>query len=105
MATIPAFSLIWRRCCGISIEELLTALHTYLRHSVLILIAGLELTSCTTVRTTAPGAVGIEREQHMLVSEGNVEQGAERAYAQELQKARELGKLNQNPELAAGCAP
>ena len=77
------------------------ALHTYLRHSVLILIAGLELTSCTTVRTTAPGAVGIEREQHMLVSEGNVEQGAERAYAQELQKARELGKLNQNPELAA----
>ena len=76
------------------------ALHTYLRHSVLILIAGLELTSCTTVRTTAPGAVGIEREQHMLVSEGNVEQGAERAYAQELQKARELGKLNQIPELA-----
>jgi len=37
----------------------------------------------------------------MLVSEENVEQGAVGAYAQELQKARDLGKFNQNPELAA----
>lgn len=80
---------------------LLMAVHAYLRHSVLIVTASLGLMSCTTVRTTAPGAVGIEREQHMLVSEANVEQGAERAYTKELQKAREAGKLNQNPELAA----
>jgi predicted Zn-dependent protease len=69
--------------------------------SVLILAFILGLASCTTVRTTAPGAVGIERQQRMLVSEQDVEQGAAVAYAEEVKKAGETGKLNQNPQLTA----
>jgi predicted Zn-dependent protease len=45
--------------------------------------------------------VGIERKQRMLVSEQDVQKGAEQAYAQELQKAREAGKLNKDPALTA----
>lgn len=37
----------------------------------------------------------------MLVSEQDVEQGAQQAYATEVQNAREGGKLNQNPRLTA----
>lgn len=74
---------------------------TYLRSSLLIIACGLGCASCATVRTTAPGAVGIEREQRMLVSEQDVEQGAEKAYAQEVQKARDGGKLNEDPRLIA----
>jgi predicted Zn-dependent protease len=76
-------------------------LRAYLRSAVLIIASSCGIASCTTVRTTAPGAVGIERQQHMLVSEQDVEQGAERAYAQQLEKARSSGKLNQIPELTA----
>jgi predicted Zn-dependent protease len=56
---------------------------------------------CQTVQTTAPGAVGVERKQQMLVSEQDIEQGAAQAYAKELQKARQAGKLNANPALTA----
>jgi predicted Zn-dependent protease len=57
--------------------------------------------SCTTVQTTAPGAVGIDRKQRMLVSNEEVAAGAEQAYAQELQKARTTGNLNTDPALTA----
>src|SRR5438105_10196325 len=59
----------------------------------------LSAVSCTTVQTTAPGAVGIDRKQRMLVSNEDVAAGAEQAYAQELQKARETDKLNTDPAL------
>ncbi len=77
-------------------------LQTHLRSWALIVgCGGLGVTSCATVHTTAPGAVGIAREQRMLVSEQDVEQGAQNAYAQELQKAREMGKLNEDSRLVA----
>jgi predicted Zn-dependent protease len=56
---------------------------------------------CTTVQTTEPGAVGIDRKQRMLVSNEDVAAGAEQAYAQEIQKARETGKLNTDSALTA----
>ena len=59
------------------------------------------LWGCATVQTTKPGAVGIERKQTMLVSEESVEQGAEKAYAGEVQQASEGGKLNADPALTA----
>ena len=62
---------------------------------------GAGLIGCATVQTTAPGAVGIERKQHMFVSEEDVEKGASQAYAQEVQKAGTSGKLNTNPDLTA----
>jgi predicted Zn-dependent protease len=58
-------------------------------------------TSCTTVQTTSPGSVGIDRKQRMLVSNEDVAAGAEQAYAQELQKARSTGTLNTDPALTA----
>ena len=76
-------------------------MNIHLRCAMLVLASSLGFAACTTVRTTAPGAVGIEREQKMLVSEQDVEQGAQRAYAQELQNAREGGKLNEDPQLTA----
>src|SRR4029453_3728046 len=67
----------------------------------IVLCAALLVSGCQTVQTTAPGAVGIQRKQEMLVSEQEVEKGAAQAYAQEVQKAREQGKLNENPALTA----
>ena len=75
--------------------------HALLRSVFLTIAFSLGCTSCTTVRTTGPGAVGVEREQRMLVSEQEVEQGAEQAYAQEVQEAKGAGKLNQDPRLTA----
>lgn len=51
-------------------------------------------TACQTVQTTRPGAVGVERKQYMMVSEAEVEKGAQLAYQEELDKARNEGALN-----------
>jgi predicted Zn-dependent protease len=67
----------------------------------LALMLTLALAGCATVQTTKPGAVGIERKQRMLVSEESVEQGAEKAYAGEVQQASAGGKLNADPALTA----
>lgn len=69
--------------------------------SSLLLFSFGVLAACATVQTTQPGAVGIERKQRMLVSEAEVEHGAEQAYAQEVQGAREKGRLNADPALTA----
>ena len=66
-----------------------------------ILCSTLLIAGCQTVQTTAPGAVGVERKQQMLVSEQDIEKGAEQAYAQEVQKARKAGQLNEDPALTA----
>lgn len=49
---------------------------------------------CQSVSTTAPGTIGVERRQSMLVSEQQVEQSAAQAYTAELTKAREQKQLN-----------
>lgn len=59
------------------------------------------LAACETVRTTQPGAVGVDRKQRMLVSEQEVEKGAVQAYAAEKQKAQAAGKLNSNSALTS----
>jgi predicted Zn-dependent protease len=66
--------------------------------SALIVLAALLATACQTVHTTQPGAVGVQRKQHMLVSEAEVEKGAQEAYRQELEKARQQGGLNANQQ-------
>jgi predicted Zn-dependent protease len=65
------------------------------------LALALALAACATVQTTQPGAVGISRRQTMLVSEQSVEQGAQQAYATELQQGQTSGKLNTDPALEA----
>ncbi|MFM2287525.1 MAG: hypothetical protein RL684_668 [Pseudomonadota bacterium] len=64
------------------------------RRAWLAALCGLWLGGCQTVSTTAPGAVGIERRQVMLVSEADVEESAVQAYAGELKKAHDEGRLN-----------
>lgn len=54
----------------------------------------LALAACQTVSTTAPGAIGVDRKQVMLVSEADVERSAAQAYATELDKAKSQGQLN-----------
>lgn len=72
------------------------------RHLTAAVLSGaLLVVGCQTVQTTAPGAVGIERKQQMLVSESDIEKGAAQAYAQEVQKARQAGKLNTDAALTA----
>jgi len=55
------------------------------------------LAGCQTVSTTAPGAIGVQRKQIMLVSEEEVEQSAKQSYAAEVGKAQQQGQLNADP--------
>lgn len=52
--------------------------------------------ACSTVQTTNPGAIGVERKQLMIVSEEQVEQSAVLAYQKELETATKKGALNAN---------
>jgi len=54
---------------------------------------------CQTVQTTKPGAVGVEREQSMLVSSKDMNAGAAKAYGQVLEAATKKGQLNRDPAL------
>jgi predicted Zn-dependent protease len=58
-------------------------------------------TGCQTVQTTEAGAVGIDRTQRMsaLVSEAELQQGAQQAYQQVLAKEKAQGTLNADPQL------
>ncbi len=68
----------------------------------LALAAVLTLSSgCETVQTTQKGAVGVNRKQHMLVSEEQVEAAAAEAYQQQVQEARSEGKLNADSAITA----
>lgn len=59
------------------------------------------LAACQTVQTTKPGAIGLTRKQHMIVSEQQVEQAAVKAYAQQEQEAHSKGTLDTDPALTS----
>jgi predicted Zn-dependent protease len=65
-----------------------------IRRLFIVAGAALLVAGCQTVQTTQPGAVGVDRKQHMLVSEEEIEKGSKEAYQQELQKAKEKHALN-----------
>jgi predicted Zn-dependent protease len=67
--------------------------------SLFIIGAALVATACQSVQTTQPGAVGVQRKQMMLVSEEQIEKGAQEAYRQELDKARQQQALNANQQM------
>jgi len=60
-----------------------------------LLLAG-ALVGCQTVQTTQPGAVGVERQQRMLVSSAEVDKAAEDAYRKTMQEAANKGALNRD---------
>jgi predicted Zn-dependent protease len=66
------------------------------RALVFLLIAG--SVACTPTRTTSGGAVGVDRQQSMLVSAAEVNRSAEKAYQQTIQEAQAKKRLNRNPE-------
>ncbi|MGE4503144.1 MAG: M48 family metallopeptidase [Thiomicrospira sp.] len=59
-------------------------------------IVSLSLVGCVTTQTTQSGLVGIERQQMFMVSQSEMIEGSEQAYAQVLQKAQEENKLNKD---------
>ncbi|WP_331497856.1 M48 family metallopeptidase [Propionivibrio sp.] len=63
-----------------------------------LLLAPVLLLACATTNTTSGGAVGVDREQTMLVSSAEVNRSAEKAYAETIQEARSKNMLNRNPE-------
>ena len=66
---------------------------------ILWTIVATALAGCQTVQTTQPGAVGVERQQSMLLSSKEVNQGAAKAYDQVVAAADKKGQVNQDPVL------
>lgn len=57
--------------------------------------------ACQTVQTTQPGAVGVERQQAMLISSREMNAGAAKAYEQVLAEATKKSQLNRDPAMLA----
>jgi predicted Zn-dependent protease len=69
-----------------------------MRISLIALAISAALASgCQTVETTQQGAVGVDRKQHMLVSEQEVEASAQKQYAQMMAEAQKKGALDKDP--------
>jgi predicted Zn-dependent protease len=64
-------------------------------------IVALAMAGCQSVNTTQPGVVGVSRTQTMLVSSGQINDSAQKAYAQTLQQAAQKGALNRDPAVVA----
>ena len=54
------------------------------------------LAGCQSVNTTQPGAVGVARNQNMMVSSATINRSAEKAYAQVIAEAQKKGQLNRD---------
>src|ERR1051325_2422225 len=68
-----------------------------MRISLIALAISAALASgCQTVETTQQGAVGVDRKQHMLVSEQEVEASAQKEYAQMMADAQKKGGLDKD---------
>jgi len=55
------------------------------------------LGACSTVATTEPGTVGVERKQTMLISSEQINQAAEEEYRKAMAQAQQQGLLNRDP--------
>jgi len=66
------------------------------RSALIAVFAALLFSGCSTVKTTQSGAVGVDRTQAMLVSSREVNQSAEKEYAQVIAQGRQKDLLNRN---------
>lgn len=64
---------------------------------LLTVVLAVLVQACTPTHTTSSGAVGVDRQQTMLVSSAEVNRSAEKAYAQTMQEARAKNLLNRDP--------
>jgi predicted Zn-dependent protease len=68
-----------------------------MRQRLVLLIASAALgAGCQTVETTKEGAVGIDRDQRMMVSAEEVNAGSVKAYSQMMAEAQKKGVLDRN---------
>jgi predicted Zn-dependent protease len=72
-----------------------------LRQFVVLTACATVFAACQTVQTTNPGVVGVNRTQHFLVSEEQVQAASAQAYAQQLQEASQKNALNKDAQLTA----
>ena len=63
----------------------------------LLVVGAAILTAAGCAQTTRPGAVGVEREQTLLVSSKEVNQAAGQQYAKTIEQARRKGLLDRDP--------
>jgi predicted Zn-dependent protease len=63
---------------------------------VALAVSAALLSGCETVDTTKSGVVGVDRHQHMLVSEQEVEAGAKQAYSQMMAEAQKKNALDRD---------
>ena len=61
-----------------------------------VLILGLLVAACMTVKTTQPGAIGVKRKQSFIVSAQEVEQASALAYQQAITDGTKRGAVNQD---------
>lgn len=73
----------------------------YFRKYLVVGLTTLALGACETVQTTQGGVVGVDRQQRMAVSAGQIEEMADQQYDQVLAEAKKQGKLNANPAQTA----
>lgn len=73
------------------------AMYRIPKNRLLWAVLAFALASCQSVQTTQPGLVGVDRKQSMLVSSKQINDGAQKAYAQTLQEAAKKGQLNRDP--------
>ncbi len=62
----------------------------------LLIAAFSGLAACETVQTTQGGVVGVDRQQRMAISAGEIEQASRKEYAELMAEARQKGLLNRN---------
>jgi predicted Zn-dependent protease len=62
-----------------------------------VLIVMLAFAGCQTVQTTGGGAVGVDRQQRMMISAAEINAAAEQSYAQTMREAQGKSVLNRDP--------
>jgi predicted Zn-dependent protease len=68
------------------------------RQLVIAFVAAAGLAAgCQSVETTKGGVVGVDREQRMMVSSEQVQEGSQQAYAQMMAQAKQKGVLDKDP--------
>ncbi len=66
-----------------------------------VLVSSTVVSACLTTQTTSGGAVGVERQQFVLVPSAEVDAAAAKAYADVISKAQKEGKLNRDSKQVA----
>ncbi|MGZ9013861.1 MAG: M48 family peptidase, partial [Burkholderiales bacterium] len=65
----------------------------------IVIALSVAVAGCETVSTTQPGAVGVDRQQRMLVSQQEIDQAAAGEYRKVIAQAQQKGVLDRDAQL------